>query len=73
MMDIPVNDEDPGTDSSGVAEGPGLPLLARRQAQDGRGPSVCAAWSGPYAAARLAQTCATRVSAGRVWLLWLRC
>lgn len=40
MMDIPVNDKDPGTDSSGVAEGPGLPLPARSQAQDGKGPSV---------------------------------
>lgn len=38
MMDIPVNDKDPGTDSSGVAKGPGLPLLARSQAQDGKGP-----------------------------------
>lgn len=40
MMDIPVNDKDPGTDSSGVAEGPGLPFPARSQAQDGKGPSV---------------------------------
>lgn len=50
MMDIPVNDEDPGTDSSGVIRVPASHSWPGARPRMGRGPSVpasCLAWALP--------------------------
>lgn len=76
MVDIPVNDEDPGDREHGGHKGSGLPPPCQSLVQDARG------WVGsqqqpshraPPPAAGPAHTCAAHASPGHVWLLRPHC